>query len=270
MESHDSLDPRSSLWDLVAVQLRLLRLNHGWTCQQVGDVARASRSHVSNWEAGRRRPTQANLAPLDEAWDTANLLTSLAEHAKDGHDRPRVGAFLGYERTATSIRNYSSDVIPGLLQTEGYARALFRRGGVVDDVERAVSERMGRQQRLYDSNPPHLWVVLAQPVLWWQVGAGAGVMGEQIEHLLQVAELNHVSLRIYPVSAGWPGVSGSLVLMTSRDTEVAYLESGRMGRLVERPPEIHELSVSYDRIGALALPEDQSRMLIEHMLGLMK
>ena len=75
MESHDSLDPRSSLWDLVAVQLRNLRLNHGWTCQQVGDVANASRSHVSNWEAGRRRPAVANLAQLDDAWDTANLLT---------------------------------------------------------------------------------------------------------------------------------------------------------------------------------------------------
>ncbi|MFD0539606.1 helix-turn-helix domain-containing protein [Actinomadura luteofluorescens] len=60
MESHDSLDPRSSLWDLVAVQLRLLRLHHGWTCQQVGEVANASRSHVSNWEAGAgdlTRPT---------------------------------------------------------------------------------------------------------------------------------------------------------------------------------------------------------------------
>lgn len=269
MESHDALDPRSSLWDLVAVQLRLLRLNHGWTCQQVGDVANASRSHVSNWEAGRRRPTLANLAALDEAWDTADLLTSLAEHAKDGHDRPRVGAFLKYERTATSIKNYSSDVIPGLFQTEDYARALFRRGGVVPDIEVAVQERMDRQQRLYEANPPHLWVVLAQPVLWWQVGR-AEVMREQLDHLLKMAELDRVSVRVLPVSAGWPGVSGSLVLMSTRDTEVVYLESGRMGRLVERPPEIREFSVSYDQIGALALPEDQSQMLIEHMLGLMK
>lgn len=269
MESHDSLDPRSSLWDLVAVQLRLLRLNHGWTCQQVGDVAKASRSHVSNWEAGRRRPTQANLAPLDEAWDTANLLTCLAEHAKDGHDHPRVGSFLGYEHTATSIKNYTSDVVFGLLQSENYARALFQRGGVVDDVEKAVSDRLRRQQRLYDANPPNLWVVLAQPVLWWQVG-DPEVMRGQLEHLLQVSKLDHVSLRILPVSAGWPGVSGSLSLMTTRNTRVAYLESGRMGRLVERPPEIDEFSVSYDRIGALALPEDQSRTLIEHMLGLMR
>lgn len=269
MESHDSLDPRSSLWDLVAVQLRLLRLNHGWTCQQVGDVAKASRSHVSNWEAGRRRPTQANLVPLDEAWGTANLLTSLAEHAKDGHDRPRVGAFLEYERTATSIKNYTSDVVFGLLQTESYARALFRRGGVVEDVEGAVSERMKRQQRIHEANPPNLWVIIAQPVLWWQVGS-TDVMSEQLRHLLQMAELDHVSLRVLPVSAGWPGVSGSLSLMTTRDAEVIYLESGRMGRLVERTPEIREFSVSYDRIGALALPEDQSRTLIEHMLGLMK
>jgi transcriptional regulator with XRE-family HTH domain len=269
MESHDSLDPRSSLWDLVAVQLRLLRLNHGWTCQQVGDVANASRSHVSNWEAGRRRPNQANLAPLDEAWDTAGLLTSLAEHAKDGHDRPRVGAFLEYERTATSIKAYTSDVVFGLLQSEGYARALFQKGGVVEDVERAVQDRLERQQRLYTANPPHLWVVLAQPVLWWQVG-GPDVMAEQLAHLLRMAELDHVSLRVLPVSAGWPGVSGSLSLMTTRDTEVAYLESGRMGRLVDRLPELRESGVSYDKIGALALPEDQSATLIKHMLGLIQ
>lgn len=269
MESHDSLDPRSSLWDLVAVQLRLLRLNHGWTCQQVGDVAKASRSHVSNWEAGRRRPTQANLEPLDEAWDTANLLTSLAEHAKDGHDRPRVGAFLDYERTAGSIKNYSSDVIPGLLQTEDYARALFLRGGVVEDVDAAVKERMKRQQRLYDPKPPYLWVVIAQPVLWWQVGDRT-VMRGQLNHLLKVSELGHISVRVLPVSAGWPGVSGSLFILTTREAEVIYMEAGRMGRLVERPAEVREFNVSYDRIGALSLPEDQSRTLIEQMLGLLK
>ena len=267
MESHDSLDPRSSLWDLIAVQLRNLRVNHGWTCQQVGDVANASRSHVSNWEAGRRRPTQANLAPLDEAWDTAALLTSLAEHAKDGHDRPRVGSFLKYEQAATSIKNYSSDVIPGLFQTADYARALFKRGGVVDDIESAVNERMQRQQRLHEPNPPYLWVVLAQPVLWWQVG-GREVMLGQLDHLLHLSTLPRISVRVLPVSAGWPGVSGSLVIMTSRDTEVAYLESGRMGRLVERPPEIRELSVNYEQIGAVSLPEDQSQTLIEHMRGL--
>ncbi|WP_279484325.1 helix-turn-helix transcriptional regulator [Actinomadura sp. GC306] len=269
LESHDSLDPRSSLWDLVAVQLRNLRLNHGWTCQQVGDVANASRSHVSNWEAGRRRPSVANLAPLDEAWDTANLLTSLAEHAKEGHDRPRVGSFLQYEQTAMSLKNYSSDVVFGLLQTEEYARSLFQRGGVVDDIEAAVNDRMERQQRLHEADPPHLWVVLAQPVLWWQVG-GPEVMRSQLKHLLQISEPAHISLRVLPVSAGWPGVSGSLSLMTTRETEVAYLESGRMGRLVERPPEVRDLRVNYDRIGALALPEDQSRTLIKNMLGLIK
>ncbi len=269
MESHDSLDPRSSLWDLIAVQLRNLRVNHGWTCQQVGDVANASRSHVSNWEAGRRRPTQANLEPLDKAWDTAALLTSLAEHAKDGHDRPRVGSFLQYEQAATSIKNCSSDVVFGLLQTEGYARALFERGGAVVDIDTAVEERLQRQQRLYGADPPHLWVILAQPVLWWQVGSRQ-VMRDQLDQLLRVSELPRVSVRVLPVSAGWPGVSGSLSLMTTRETEVAYLESGRMGRLVERPPEIREFSVNYDRIGALALPEDQSRTLIDHMLGLIK
>lgn len=267
MESHDSLDPRSSLWDLVAVQLRNLRLNHGWTCQQVGDVANASRSHVSNWEAGRRRPGQANLAPLDEAWDTANLLTSLAEHAKDGHDRPRVGSFLKYEQEATSIKNYSSDVIPGLFQTADYARALFKRGGVVDDIETAVSERLRRQQRLHEPNPPYLWVVLAQPVLWWQVG-NSDIMRSQLDHLLSLSELSRVSLRVLPVSAGWPGVSGSLFIMSTREAEIVYMEAGRMGRIIERPPEMREFVVNYDSIGALALPEDQSRTLIEHMRGL--
>jgi transcriptional regulator with XRE-family HTH domain len=267
MESHDALDPRSSLWDLVAVQLRLLRTSHGWTCQQVGDVAKASRSHVSNWEAGRRRPNQANLAPLDEAWDTAHLLTCLAEHAKNGQDRPRVGSFLEYERTASTIKNYSSEVVPGLLQTEEYARALFQRGGVIEDVEGAIKERLERQRRLHETRPPRLSVVLAQPVLWWQVG-GPEVMRAQLMHLLRASKLDQVSLRVLPVSAGWPGVSGSLVFMSTPSSQVVYLESGRMSRLVDSPAEIHEFDVNYDQIGALALPEDQSRKLIEHMLGL--
>ncbi|NYE10437.1 hypothetical protein BJ999_000733 [Actinomadura citrea] len=206
---------------------------------------------------------------MDEAWGTAGLLTSLAEHAKDGHDRPRVGAFLQYERNATSIKAYTSDVVFGLLQSESYARALFQRGGVVEDVEGAVRERLERQQRLYTANPPHLWVILAQPVLWWQVG-GAEVMAQQLANLLRMAELDHVSLRVLPVSAGWPGVSGSLSLMSTRNAEVAYLESGRMGRLVDRQSEIREFSVRYDKIGALALPEDQSAALIKHMLRLIE
>ncbi|MFA1551576.1 DUF5753 domain-containing protein [Actinomadura chokoriensis] len=198
-----------------------------------------------------------------------DLLTSLAEHAKDGHDRPRVGSFLKYEQAATSIKNYSSDVIPGLLQTEDYARALFKRGGVVDDIETAVNERLQRQQRLHEPTPPHLWIVLAQPVLWWQVGC-RDAMRDQLGHLLNLSEFPHVSLRVLPVSAGWPGVSGSLFIMTARDTEVVYMEAGRMGRIIERAPEIREFSVNYDRIGALALPEDQSRTLIDHMRGLIK
>lgn len=269
MSVTNALDPRTSVWDLVAVQLRLLRLRHGWTCEQVGEVANASRSHVSNWEAGRRRPRLANVVPLDDAWDTGGLLATLIGYAMDGHDHPRVGSFLEFERTAVSIKYYGDDVVYGLFQTENYARALFHAGGAVDDIDAAVVKRMERQRWLDEANAPHLWVVLAQSVLWWQVGEPQ-VMREQLGHLLDISRHPRVSLRVLPVLAGWPGISGSLSIMTTRGAEVAYLEAGRMGKVIERFPEVQEMCMLIDGIGARAFPEDQSRALIEHMRGRLK
>ncbi|MFC5184747.1 helix-turn-helix domain-containing protein [Actinomadura harenae] len=269
MAGLDSLDPQASTWDLIAVQLRILRVQHGWTCEQVARTANVSRSHVSNWEAGRRRPRRPELVALDEAWNTGALLATLHDYATDGHDHTRLGAYLDHEGKAETIEGFNSDLVFGLFQTEDYMRALFQAGGVVEDVEAEVTKRLARQEILTRPHPPKLWMVLAQPALWWQVG-GSEVMRAQLAHLLEISQRPNVSLRVLPVSAGWSSIPGSLSIMNSRDAEIAYLEAGRMGRLYDRRPEVQEARARLNEINARAFSESQSYALIEHTMGLVK
>ncbi|RFU40293.1 XRE family transcriptional regulator [Actinomadura logoneensis] len=269
MTGMDLLDPQASTWDLIAVQLRILRVRHGWTCEQVARTANVSRSHVSNWEAGRRRPRRAELVALDEAWSTGGLLATLHGYATDGYDHTRLGAYLDHERKAETIEGFNSDLVFGLFQTEDYMRALFEAGGVVEDVEAEVAKRLERQRILTRPKPPKLWMVLAQPALVWQVG-DAAVMRGQHAHLLEISRLPNVSLRVLPVSAGWVSVPGSLSIMNSRDEEVAYFEAGRMGRVYERRPEVQQARVQLNNINARAFPERQSYALIEYTMGLFR
>jgi hypothetical protein len=156
--------------------------------------------------------------------------------------------------------------VPGLFQTEDYARTMLTAARVVKDVEAVVRRRMERQQLLTREDPPLLWVLLDEGVLDRPVG-GSAVMRAQLERMLEVGSLPNVSIRVIPRAAGFHvGLEGSFVLATIPNGEVAYMEAWGGGRLEEDRAAIRRYGTLYDRIGAEALPESSSRTLIRQIL----
>lgn len=265
MSLRQSLDPRSSMWELLAYYLHFLRVKHGLSCAGAGEIARAARQTVSHWEAGRLRPAEDQVDALDEEYGTGGLLGFLLYHAKAGHNPDWLRTHLELEPRASVIKAYELGAVPGLLQIADYARAMFVSAGV-KDVEGQVAQRMERQQILTREDPPWLWVLLAEPVLEWQVG-GSEVMRRQLSRLLEVSALPNVVLRVVPKTAGaHMGLSGSFKIMKIAGANLVYTEALGGGRLVQVSSEVETFELWHDRLGSVALPVDSSRSLIESMV----
>ncbi|TBL36297.1 XRE family transcriptional regulator [Verrucosispora sp. SN26_14.1] len=141
------------------------------------------------------------------------------------------------ERQATVLRSFQNTVVPGLLQTSAYARALFRSVGLYDEeeVEQRASARLERQAVLTRERPPQLVAVLDEHVLRRPVG-GPLVMREQLRRLVKLAtEQPRVRLHVVPASVGaYPGVAGAFVLATLPGGKyVAYLDDQLKGQVID-------------------------------------
>jgi transcriptional regulator with XRE-family HTH domain len=262
MSAADLIDPNASMWDWLAYDLRLYRQRHKQTLSHVADVLNRTKGWVSNVENGRRRLTEVEAKRVDMLWTTGGHFLRLITYAKRGHDLDWGKQHLEYESRSSVLHIFELAVVPGLLQTEDYARASFTTAGS-RDVEGQVAKRMARQEVLSSPNPPLLWVLLDEGVLDREVG-GPQVMKAQLAKLLEMSELQHVSIRVVPRSVGWHfGLEGSFEIMTVRTSDVVYTEACGGGRLVSDPEEVRDYRLRHARIGEWALPVDSSRRLIQ-------
>jgi hypothetical protein len=166
--------------------------------------------------------------------------------------------FMEYSERAVTIRQYAAHVVPGLLQTEDYARAVLKVGRTLSGEEQLaerVALRMGRQERLSAPDRPELWMILDEAVLRRPVG-GLPVMRAQLARLLGTGSEPHITVQVLPFDQGEHEVmGGSLTVLTLPDgSEVAYTEGAHYGQLVEEPDEVRSLALTYDRLRAAALP----------------
>jgi hypothetical protein len=259
----ETLDPNRSMWEWIAVDLRFYRLKHGETLARVGQIIGCTRGTVSNLEACRPgfRLHDKQAQKLDEHWDLNGHFTRLLRYARAGHDPDWFRTFLEYERRATMLKVYDALLLPGFLQTPEYARALLT-AGRVSDVEGLLEARMKRQNALTRENPPEISVLLYQAALMCHAG-GSRVMKDQLAHLIEVADIPHVTLRVVPFTAGaHMGLDGSFMVVSVREGDVAYAEANGGGRLVLSVDEVREYAIRFDRIGAEALSRSASRSLI--------
>ncbi|WP_433326114.1 helix-turn-helix domain-containing protein [Spirillospora sp. CA-294931] len=225
-------DPRGSMWDWIAYQLRFLRRQHAWSGGTLADLLNCARSSISRLETGEAKLTPDQAAKIDDAWNTGGLFGIMVYYATLGHDPDWFKAHLELEAKASVLRIYELAVVPGLLQTEDYARALFRSFGS-KNVEAQVAQRMNRQRVLRRQDPPTLWVLLAEPVLEWQVG-GSEVMRDQLGHLREVSELPNVILRVVPkIEGAHPGLGGAFKIMKVGAVDLVYTEAMGGGRLAQ-------------------------------------
>src|SRR6266516_338045 len=182
----------------LGIELRRLREQAGLTCEDVGQRLDCSGTRISRMETGRISVKPGDVRELLEIYGVAGTeadsLVQLAREARRKgwwHTYGRVlptwfEAYIGLESEAVRLRDFQSMVIPGLLQTEDYARAVLRaapNAGSSEDIDRQVALRMQRQAILEQANPPSLWVVLSESVLRVQVG-GPSVMRAQLRRLI--------------------------------------------------------------------------------------
>jgi transcriptional regulator with XRE-family HTH domain len=259
----ESLDPDSSIWHWIAADLRFWREREGLSLSQMGAILNCTKATVSNLEHARPgfRLNGSQVSAADQHFQLNGHFRRLLQYAKAGHDADWFREHVTYEHRATAIRHFASLVVPGLLQTEQYARGWLALAS--HDVDGAVRARLERQEILRKPTAPDIWIMLDEAVLRRPMG-GASTMAEQLGRLLEVSEMRTVSVRVVPFTAGGHlGLEGSFSLTTVTEGMVAYFEACGGGRLSTDRQEVAGFDVRFHRIGDLALPVDASRELIK-------
>lgn len=178
------------------------------------------------------------------------------------------GPYVALEDAAETILEWAPLAVPGLLQTQDYARAMLKAGpSTPEDLERRLRARMLRQTGLTrPDEPPHLHVVLDEGVLEREVG-GPAVMRAQLARLADEARRENVDIQILPRSVGaHPGLDGSLIILQfadPADPDVGYVEGFHGAAFLESPGKVNECNVAFGRLRQLALTVDASVALID-------
>jgi transcriptional regulator with XRE-family HTH domain len=172
--------------------------------------------------------------------------------------------FLGYEADASDLRTYEGELVPGLLQTADYARAVAlanRPNSTDSELDRQVELRRVRQQRLTSDDPPNFHAVLNEAVLLRHVG-GRAVMREQLHHLAELAGLPHVTIEVLPFTAGAHPAMTAPFLMLGFEAEprmnTVYLENGRGSLYLEKRPDLDRYTAMFTQLCELALNPQES------------
>ncbi|SCF89737.1 Helix-turn-helix domain-containing protein [Streptomyces sp. Ncost-T6T-2b] len=266
-----AIDPQASMAALFGSRLRKLRVAAGLTQAEVGALAHVVSSRIAQLErATGAKPTLELTRVLDKELVADDLLIDLWPYVYREAFPDWSQAFIAYSARAAVIREYASHVVPGLLQTPEYARALLSVGHTLRDsehLEERLAARLDRQVRLTGPDRPELWIILDEAVLRRPVG-GAAVMRGQLEKLLRMAEEPNVTIQVLPFDQGAHGsLGGSLTVLVMPDgTEVAYTEGAHYGQLTEEPDEVERFVLTYDQLRAMALPPLMSLAMIRSVL----
>ncbi|MBB5129676.1 helix-turn-helix domain-containing protein [Streptomyces griseoloalbus] len=244
---------------LFGARVRRLRTAAGLTQAELGARTHVVSTRITQIErASGAKPTLELARALDAALGADDLLVELWPYVYREAFPDWSRKFMEYAERAVAIHEYAAHVVPGLLQTRDYARAVLSVGLTLsgdEQLEERLAVRMTRQERLASPDRPDLWVVLDEAVLRRPIG-GCGVMQAQLELLLYVAADHDVTVQVLPFDQGeHDAMGGSLTVLTLPDgSEVAYTEGAHYGQLIEDPAEVKRFTVTYDRLRANALP----------------
>ncbi|MEU0336557.1 helix-turn-helix transcriptional regulator [Streptomyces sp. NPDC006193] len=260
-------------------ELRRLRELKGMTAEEVAERLLVSQSKISRLENGRRSISQRDVRDLCGVYEVEDqrIVDSLMEMARDSRqqgwwhtfgDIP-YSVYIGLETDAESLRVYEPQLVTGLLQTRAYAEALVQ-GALPEtstaEIEKRVQVRMRRQERITaEANPLRLWVVLDEAALRRVVGSRL-VMREQLEHLIELSQLPHVTVQVLPFEVGaHPGLNGQYAILEfadAADSSVVYLEGVTSDLYLEKAQDVQKYAVMYEHLRAQSLNVEASRRFI--------
>lgn len=270
---------------LLGAQLRRLREEAGLSREEAGYTIRASESKISRMELGRVGFKERDVADLlvlygvkdPEERDTLIALAREANQPGWWHRYNDVlpgwfQAYVGLEESASLIRMYDIQFVPGLFQTEEYARAII--GGsapqiLAEDEEKRVSLRMTRQRLLTQPNPPQVWAVVDEAALRRPVG-GAEVMRGQLEHLIAIAKLPNVTLQVMPFMAGThPAEAGAFTILRFAEPEVpdiVYMEQLTSALYLDKREDVDHYMSAMERLCVESQPPERTAEILSRIL----
>ncbi|MFD7768271.1 helix-turn-helix domain-containing protein [Streptomyces sp. NPDC059787] len=262
----------ASAMKMVGALLALYRQAAGHTQRSLGERFVISEQQIASIEQGRR-PLKPDLAEqLDELLCTKGALSVALSRMPEVDLIPLwAEEFLDREREAIAISSYENQVLPGLLQTEAYARAVFRSRVPVydgDTIARLTAARIQRQKILHDKEAPITCFVVWEPVVRAPIG-GNEVWAEQLQHLRECSELPGLMLQVLPLSrASHAGLNGPFVLLeTPEHQRLAYTENQRGSQLIADPDEVAILTQKCAMLRSQALTPEDTRDLLDRLLG---
>ncbi|SCL33704.1 Helix-turn-helix domain-containing protein [Micromonospora pallida] len=259
---------RVTTLEFLGGELRRARKESGLSQEDLAQRINYSSSLVGMVEIGHRTPSQDFIARVDAELAAGGLFERMLNLVRADAAPPWFREWISVEKEATLIRWFEPCLIPGLFQTEAYARAVLRGGGLLreSEVEQRVAARMERQTILSKERSPEVVVVVDEAVLRRRVGEAA-VMAEQFEHLLRVIELPHVDLHVVPAEIGMhPGLAGPFILAKMPDGgEVLHLDTPLRAQITDRPEDVDSLQRRWESLRGEALPRRASRELVQEV-----
>ncbi|MFJ6215999.1 helix-turn-helix domain-containing protein [Streptomyces sp. NPDC092296] len=270
---------------LLGSQLRRLREAKGITREDAGYTIRASESKISRMELGRVSFKERDVADLlslygvDDESEREALLGLVREANKSGwwHSFNDVlpgwfQTYVGLEEAAALIRTYELQFVPGLLQSEEYARSVFslaRPAIGEEEIERRVGLRMRRQKLLTSENSPRLWAVIDEAALRRPVG-GPQVMRGQVQHLIEIAERPNVVVQVMPFRFGCHAAeSGAFTILRFPEQDLAdvvYLEQLTSALYLDKRDDVDSYIQVMERLCVDSLTPEQTVDLLNSIL----
>ncbi|MEU8848703.1 helix-turn-helix transcriptional regulator [Streptomyces sp. NPDC048564] len=269
MPAPKDLDPSSSPRALLGAELRHAREKKGLSQDALGLKLFVSGAFIGQLEAGTRRLRPDMAAMVDEVLGTKGFFTRNCGAAGKSKYPEHFAEAAEAEATATEIREYAPLLIPGLLQTPAYARAVCRAHQPTapdEKIEELVAARVERAHLLSDPTEPLLWVVLDEAALRRATG-GREVMAEALRHIVGLVRRSRVIVQVIPFEAGaHASMQGAIKLMAFEDAPpLVYFEGVGTGRLEDEPATVRYQRHTYDLLSACALSPQKSLVLIERM-----
>ena len=259
----------------LGAQIRSVRQGAGLSQRAAAKKLKIGNATLSRIESGETPPTPDELVEMLEVLGATEAqseeILALASDTSGNawlavtlpEQRAQLAALLDFEQMATHITNVAPLLIPGLLQSSGYARAVMRAAGIPDDeVETRVAVRMGRRDVLLRADPTNLLAIIGESVLRRPVGEPR-VMTEQLDHLLKMAQLPNITVRVVPDNTGWhPALEGPFLLLANSATTLVHLENRRSGLFLNDPEDLAAYMAAVEKTLNVALDAEQTAALI--------
>ncbi|MFF5360704.1 Scr1 family TA system antitoxin-like transcriptional regulator [Streptomyces scabiei] len=267
-------DPSDSLRTWGAVT-QALREHAGYSRAEFADLVRFSRHTVESVEQGRRMPDANYVRRADELLGNTGALRKSSQYVTRGRGDVGLAAWFRQwarlERVAVSLCTYECRLVPGLLQSRDYARAVFE--GTVpvtpdDQLDSFMDRRMERQRMLFERPTTPFSFIVEEHVFRRRFGDGARMRG-MLDHVLELSAPRNVTLQIVPLETGLHAcLDGPVQLLeTPQGQRLAYSEGQQNGRLISDSKEVSLLHQRYDTLRSQALNAKDSRALLERLRG---